>query len=320
MTAPARLADAQRTRAQRLARSVADRLQERWALIDSSDITASWATLLAGAVRVVAAGQALAAIQAEEYVTAVTNTAASAALNPAGFAGTAADGRDLATLLTLPVITAKTAIAAGQPVSDALSRGAAQLLMFSTTEVTDAGRLATGAAITARPKAYGHVRVVSPPACGRCIVLSGRVYRWSEGFQRHPRCDCSMQPVASAEAKAARSPGDLFRDMDSSEQEKAFTVAGAKAIRDGADIGQVVNSRRGMYEAGGRSFTTEGTTRRGLAGKQLEAAGSSVRNVPGERVRRVTVPRLTPKQIYVEAGEDRGEAIRLLRRFGYLTG
>jgi hypothetical protein len=319
VTSPSTLADRQRERARLLAASVADRMQERWAQLNPSDLDASWMRLLPGTQQIVAAGQLLAAAQAEEYLTASVG-AGDLTVDPTGFAGQAADGRSLATLLQEPVVAVKTALAAGQPLDEALGRGLVRLTMSSTTEVADAGRTATGAGITARPRVHGYVRVVNPPACGRCVVLAGRVYRWSEGFQRHPRCDCGMQPVASAEAKAARSPEELFRSMDSSEQEKAFTVAGAKAIRDGADIGQVVNSRRGMYEAGGRSFTSEATTRRGLAGKQLEAGGAGLRKVAGERVRRVTVPRLTPKQIYAEAGNDRAEAVRLLRRFGYLTG
>jgi hypothetical protein len=302
VTAPASLADAQRARAARLARTIAIRMQERWDRLDPSDLDTSWAQLLPGGVQVLAAGQAIAAAQADEYVAVATGDTAAAVVNPTGFAGMAADGRPLETLLGLPIIAVKQAIAAGQPVNEALGRGLARLTMASATEVTDAGRLATGAAITARPQLHGHVRVVNPPACGRCIVLSGRVYRWSEGFQRHPRCDCGMQPVASAGAKAAGSPEDLFRGLDSSEQEKAFTAAGAKAIRDGADIGRVVNAQRGMYEAGGRSLTREATTRRG--------------RVPGQ----AAGPRLTPKQIYREAGDDRAEAVRLLRRHGYLTG
>lgn len=319
MTAPAALADAQRRRAARLAGTVARRLQERWRQLDPGALDSSWTRLLPGSAQLLAAAQVLAAAQAAEYVAAATGVAGAADIVPAGFAGAAADGRSLLTLLQLPLIVTKQAIGAGQPPQEALGRGLAQLTMIGSTEVADAGRLATGAAITARRSVYGHVRVVNTPACGRCIVLAGRVYRWSQGFDRHPKCKCGMQLVGSPEARAARTPEQLFAAMDSSEQERAFTVAGARAIQDGADIGQVVNAKRGIYEAGGRSFTTEATTRRGLAGKRLEAAGAAIERRQGERYRRVKVPRLTPKQIYLEAVEDRAEAVRLLRRFGYLS-
>jgi hypothetical protein len=54
--------------------------------------------------------------------------------------------------------------------------------------------------------------------------------------------------------------------------------------------------------------TTEGTTKRGVAGKVMEG-------LPGGR----KAPRLMPESIYQIAGRDRDEAIRLLRRFGYIT-
>jgi hypothetical protein len=284
-----------------IAAAVADRMQERWAQVQPDDLDGSWGQQVPGAVQILAAGQILAATQADARVTSTVGRSA-LRVNAPGFAGRAADGRSLTTLLDEPVIAVKTAIAAGQALDEALGRGLVRLTMAAATEVTDAGRLATGAAITARPQVHGYVRVVNAPACGRCIVLAGRVYRWSDGFQRHPRCDCQMVPVADAGAKPPQSPRELFDAMDSSEQEKAFTVAGAKAIRDGADLSRVVNAQRGMYEAGGRSLTTEATTRRGRLPGQAEGA------------------RLTPRQIYREAGDDRAEAIRLLRRFGYLTG
>jgi hypothetical protein len=89
-------------------------------------------------------------------------------------------------------------------------------------------------------------------------------------------------------------------------------------VEDGADVSQVINAKRGMYTADGRKFTTEGTTRRGVAGRRLEAAGAEARKVRGQRVRRVDVPRLRPEQIYRDA-VDREDAIRLLRRFGFVN-
>lgn len=88
-------------------------------------------------------------------------------------------------------------------------------------------------------------------------------------------------------------PRAYFATLDEAEQNRIFTNAGAEAIRDGADIGRVVNARRGMTAAGGTTTTTE------LAGRG--------------RVRPM------PERIYLEAGGNRDEAVRLLRRFGYLT-
>lgn len=72
------------------------------------------------------------------------------------------------------------------------------------------------------------------PACGRCILLSGRSYRYSTGFLRQPRCDCSMRPVTSEQWRDggnSRSPQALFGSMTRAQQDKAFGKSEAAAIR-----------------------------------------------------------------------------------------
>jgi hypothetical protein len=61
--------------------------------------------------------------------------------------------------------------------------------------VNDAGRTASLVDVGRRPAVTGYVRSLNPPSCSRCAVLAGRVYRYSTGFQRHPRCDCLMTPT-----------------------------------------------------------------------------------------------------------------------------
>jgi hypothetical protein len=113
--------------------------------------------------------------------------------------------------------------------------------------VQDAGRAAESVASAARPNIY-HVRYLSPPSCSRCAVLAGRVYRYSDGFKRHPNCDCVMIPTTVA-ASNAQDPVDLFeRGLVS-----GLSKADAQALKDGADFSQIVNvrSRRaGLTEAG----------------------------------------------------------------------
>jgi hypothetical protein len=102
------------------------------------------------------------------------------------------------------------------------------------------------------------------------------------------------------------SPKKAFEEMPRYEQDRAFGKAGAEAIRAGADIGQVVNARRGMSSAAvfGRQVvvTSEGTTNRRRFGQKLST-------------RR---PRLMPEQILAEAKGDRAEAVRLLSLHGYI--
>ena len=150
------------------------------------------------------------------------------------------------------------------------------------SEVQDAGRAAQQVAVTARPD-VGWVRHLTLPSCSRCAVLAGRVYRYSQGFQRHPGCDCVMIPVTVA------SP-DFTYDMDDlveSGQVTGLSKADRRALRDGADFGQVVNVR--TRKAGLRE-----------SGRVMTRAG-----------------RLTPEAIYRRTS-TREEAVALLKQAGYL--
>ena len=163
------------------------------------------------------------------------------------------------------------------------------------------GRWVAVVAAAAVPAVDGWIRVVSPGACSRCIVLAGRFYAWNAGFARHPLCMCSHAATSSAVA-APESPAGVFDAMTAAEQDATFGKAGAAAIRAGADIGQVVNARRGMERAQGRALVTrEGVTAGGVAGRLL-----------GGRAR------LMPETI-MELASDREEAVRLLRAHGYIT-
>lgn len=180
------------------------------------------------------------------------------------------------------------------------------------SQVADAGRSASQVEFVAKPLWTNYVRLLSPPSCGRCAVLAGRIYRDLDGFARHPGCDCVMVPVENWEA--AHDAG-LVSSFDP-KQVTGLSKADRRAIADGADPGKVVNARRGTSVPGvaaakqvqirsGRrlSITTDGTTKRAAWRKANP-------NIPF---------RLRPESIYDFANGDRAEAIRLLRIHGYLT-
>lgn len=198
--------------------------------------------------------------------------------------------------------------------------------------VADAGRSAMGAFTASRhEERVGSVRQLTSPSCKRCAVLAGRWYRWSEGFQRHPKCDCVMVPghrsIATYDPHAAFERGEITD----------LSRAQVKAISDGADVSQVVNAQRGMQTvnfAGRRlQITTEGTTSRGLAFDSLARRGGSTRvdagfatriTANGSESRRVTqtvarAPRLSPEAIYNVSDGSRDTALRLLRANGYIA-
>lgn len=219
-------------------------------------------------------------------------------VNPRGFAGYASDGRPLESLLYTAVVRSKVAMKArwghddrgattyapGLRVDEALKSGQSWLDTVVHTQISDAFRQAESVSVTTRPR-IGHVRMVNAPCCQRCAVLAGRVYRWSTGFQRHPRCDCFMVPTTIANPSA---PGVVIGPDDI----KDLTKSQRKAIDDGADVNQVINSHRAGARGKGGMTTT--------AGK-----------------RKGSGQRLTPEGIY-KVSATREEAVERLRQHGYL--
>lgn len=297
-TAP-ELARAHYLQRQRLAVSAAAGAQRIWDAFDRRDLAGSWAAAQPDLLRLVTVAQSAAAAGADPYVAgalaaAGSETEAEAAVAARAFAGRASDGRPLSGLLFQPVVTARVRLGAGASLQEAVRSGGFALARIVATQVQDAGRVADGVAVTARP-AVGYVRMLSTPSCARCAVLAGRRYRWSDGFDRHPHCDCVHVPVAESAGvrDLTTDPRRYFDSLSEDEQARIFTVAGARAIRQGSDIGRVVNARRGMAAAGA-------PTTRELARRR------------GQR-------RLTPEGIYRQAGDDRDRAVELLVEHGYLV-
>lgn len=302
---------------QQISRLTAEQAQVLWSAVKPGAVLESWLALLQAMIEALMEGQVAAARLTNPYLAALAAQqaiAAGAAVVPVAFAGVAADGRALASLLMQPALRTLGLLARGADDATALRSGLASLVQIIDTEIADASRAADQVGVVTNRAWVMYVRQVSLPACGRCIVLAGRTYSWSTGFLRHPRCDCTMVPIREGDTPPL-SPTSLFDQMTPAEQAKAFTVGGAEAIRLGADPGQVANARRSMQTAGGKLITTEGTTVRGVAGRRL----GDFKRRKGERYRRSQVPRPMPEQILADTGGDRDEAIRLLKRFGYIT-
>lgn len=317
---PAALAAAERRREQqaRLALAAQRQALHAWRQVPLSGLDAWDPQPFANFI---AALQLTLAAEADSYVTAALDEQQidpepAGHVNAPALAAVAGDGRSLTTLFDQPRIQAKSAIGDGAPAQAAWDSAASTLQMMAVTAVQDASRVSVGVATVARMNVDGWIRMISPPSCSRCAILAGVWYRWNAGFDRHPNCDCVGVPAAENTSGDLRTdPAKAVRDG----QVTGMSSAEIKAFNEGADLNQLVNvHRRGsVYTAGGRTFTKEGTTLRGAFGRQIGRSGATKRE--GERYRRVSVPRLTPEQIYREAGDDRSEAVRLLRRFGYLN-
>ncbi|MGP7812416.1 hypothetical protein [Glutamicibacter soli] len=293
---------------QRLQSQAALAARRAWGQVQASSISESWEAILrsSGLIASVSAGQlanatAGASYSADALAQQGLYEPPEAFVNPAGFAGVAADGRTLEGLLYSTAPYVKTLIGGGMDVSTAMGAGAKHVQMLAKTTVADAGRGAAGVDIASR-RGVGYVRMLNPPSCSRCSVLAGKFYRWNTGFRRHPGCDCVHVASTDKAVSGGKSEGlihdpyEYFHGLSEAEQNKLYTKAGAQAIRDGADLFQVVNSRRGMKPGG--LVTTEGTSRRGNFG-------------------RANGPRLTPEAIY-QKNLSRAETLKELERYGYI--
>lgn len=323
MTDSGALAEARYLQVQSLTRGVVEAVQALWRDVSPDRILSAMQGETGRQIlSAVIAGQLSAAQGAQAFVTGAMLAQGAgleqvARLVPGALANVASDGRPLATLLYLPAIRTAQALQLGMSAESASLYGLSQLATMVATQITDTARVATSVAMTAEPRCISYVRVVKLPACSRCIILAGRQYSYSEGFKRHPKCDCGMEPLSDSEWRASASPEDLFKAMSPEERRKRFGEAGAFAIENGADIGQVVNARRGMTTTiTGKKVTSEGTTKRGIGGKSLN---SGFEKVPGQRYQRAREARLMPEQILKQAHGDRELQLALLRKHGYIT-
>ncbi|MFG3476468.1 hypothetical protein ACGF3K_14550 [Streptomyces sp. NPDC047980] len=311
-----------------ITRQLIDLIQRLWRSMSAATIEADLEGEAGAAiVAAVAAGQLTVAEGAQAFVAGAMAEQGSTAVPEAllvaeAFAGVAPDGGPLETLLFLPAIGVQRRLAAGMTGEQAMLGGLADMARYTATAIADAGRSSDQVGMTADRQCVAYVRVVTLPACSRCIVLSGQMYRYSEGFLRHPNCDCQTVPLREREWAEVPTPKQLYARMSDAERRRVFTVAGADAIAAGADVGQVVNARRGMSTAHvhGRDLqvTSEGTTKRSLYGRRLRRAGGEFVKVPGQRYTRSTTPRLMPEEIF-RIADGRDEQLRLLKRYGYIV-
>lgn len=215
----------------------------------SEDFDTSWSLTRGTMLDVVDRGRVAAVAQAIPYTGAVLRETGQTAeplgaIDPRAFVATAPDGRDMGSLLDQSIVKAKTAVAGGETAGEALAQSGRWLTMTALTVLADTRRMVYEADIIQRPAITGYVRMLNPPSCSRCIILAGKWFRWNEGFQRHPRCDCAHIPASENVAGDIRTdPYEMFRSMSAEQQEATFGRSEARAIREGADIYAVVNQQ-----------------------------------------------------------------------------
>lgn len=298
--------------------SVSDRISrwllEFWWALGWSDVQDGYTSALPEMVAAVAEAQTEAAGYGAQWANSEA-PGGTVKVRPDAFAGWASDGRPMESLLVQPMIQAFTAASRGAPAPVALQFGADSLERIAQTQVEDVARAGEQVVIGANTRVRGYLRMVEPKACGRCVILAGRFYRWNQGFDRHPSCRCTHKPVTGGWTDAGQDPKQLFDSMSRADQDRAFTKAGAEAIRLGADPAKVINARRGMNTATSASGR-ELLTRRDVLGQQLFT--TTVGTGQSRAARRKAPVRLMPESL-LEIAKDRADAIRLLHLHGYIA-
>lgn len=221
-------------------------MRGEWAKM-GADFDASWRTVGPRVTVLLAAAQRGAAHDGVSYVEHVlAETGQSAPLDarpvPESLAGVASDGRDLESLTYGSVVKAKQAVAGGATTTQALTKGNQWLDFATITQIADAVRGGSALSRAARPDVTGYVRTLNGPSCSRCTILAGRWYKWSAGFQRHPRCDC--QNIETTRGFT----GDAYlRDPQVALAEGKvtdLTIAEKQALAvEGADFAGIINAK-----------------------------------------------------------------------------
>lgn len=260
-------------------------VRREWAKV-SGDWDTSWRNVRPRAMAVLLAGQLAAARSSAAFVPAALaeqgiEAATAASVNPRAFVGLTASGRPMDGLLDRAVMHAR--------IGGSLDVGGSWLDTLVETTLADTQRATEWVEIAARPR-IGWLRMVNTPCCGDCAVLAGKWFAYNEGFERHPNCRCFHVPASQEGRESAQA------SVPDPSSITGLSLGEREALDNGADLSQVVNSRRGKS----KMTTTEGTTRRGVAGRRLQGR-----------------QRLTPDAIR-ELASDRAEAIDLLRKHGYI--
>lgn len=245
-------------------------------------------------------------------------------VEPAALVGTAGSGVPTEVLAYSAVVQAKTAVGVGMTSAQALSHGGGFLSRATSTLLSDTGRTAEKMAGNAR-RATWYVRMLSPPSCGRCVILAGKATTASTAFDRHPGCDCRNIPqVEAVDDDLTVDARAYLESLDDEELAHSLgSKANAQAFKDGADPAQLINSyrRKGAVSTAqqyGRTvkYTTAGTSSRGLAYRAMSQMRANQRlDARGRNI--ITTRRLMPESIY-QIAKDPGDAQRLLRLYGWI--
>ena len=250
-------------------------IRRQWRRV-GTDFDRGWSLIAPSVIAIVSTAQRRMVDEAIKYVPEVLEDTgqtrairAAAESNTSAFVGVTGAGVSTSDALSVAPIRAKQAVASGETASQALRSAGLWLTASVGTILSDTGRAAETTEIAVRPIG-GYVRMLTPPSCGRCVVLAGKRYKYNAGFDRHPGCDCRHIPAS--ESVAGDLTVDLHAYLDSLDEAGQIKLLGSRANYEawkeyGANPQQIINAYRGGIRTaqdlrgGTVKYTTDASTR-----------------------------------------------------------
>lgn len=255
-----------------------------------------------------------------------TDRLAEYTVDPRQWVGVNGNGMNTIDVMWGAVTKGKQVVSGGGSTDIALHVIEVKLVQRSRTLLADTQRSAAIVAGRSRYLHCGYVRGLTPPSCGRCVILAGQPCG-SEPFERHPSCDCIAIPTSKTPNAAVTSANEYLDSLSDDQLAKVLgSRANARAWQDGADLNQLVNAyrRSGSVSSAqlyGRNvkYTTEGMTKRGLASSRMISAGYAKEYVKhGGRCMKVDRPRLMPETIYDICARTGKDPRQMLYDYGWI--
>lgn len=211
-----------RSRNEQLRAALAQQLLTVWPALSAADLDKSFPTWMQIVAVIVGRGRSLSSELAGDYLAAFGERSPSNpdALPPAQFARASYGS----------VIAAKSVIADGRTVEEAMQVAYVRSLGAMSELVADAGRSTVMNTTIDSPKFSGWRRVTSGSGCSFCQMLAGRGGVYSDKgarFSSHPHCSCSAEPV-SADGLSA---GQRQEVVEYKRSERRFSDADRARVR-----------------------------------------------------------------------------------------
>lgn len=255
-----------------------------------------------------------------------TDRLAEYTVDPRQWVGVNGNGMDTIDVMWGAVTKGKQVVSGGGSTDIALHVIEVELVQRSRTLLADTQRSAAIVAGRSRYVYCGYVRGLTPPSCGRCVILAGQPCG-SEPFERHPNCDCIAIPTSKTPNTALTSANEYLDSLSDDQLVKVLgSRANVRAWHDGADLNQLINAyrRKGSVSTAqlyGRKikYTTEGLTKRGFASSRMISAGYAKEYVKhGGRYMKVDRPRLMPETIYDVCARTGKNPRQMLYDYGWI--